>query len=563
VNLLVDHADTEAAPIVYEDHPTLANLLGRVEYVARMGNLTTDFTLIKAGALHRANGGYLLLDAEKLLRQPFAYDGLKRALACGHLRIESPAQAMGLLSTVTLEPEPMPLEVKVVLVGSRLVYYLLSAYDPEFGELFKIAADFDNRADRSADNEALWARLVASMVKSHELAAFDAGAVARLIEECARELGDSEKLSTRTAGLDDLMREADHYAHENGRQVVRAADVERAVAARVARADRAEQRLREEILRGTVFIDTEGAKSGQINGLAVLSLGDHMFGRPSRITSRVRMGKGEVVDIEREVKLAGPIHSKGVLILSTFLAARYAADRPLSLSASLVFEQSYGGIDGDSASVAELTCLLSAIADVPIRQGVAVTGSVNQHGEVQPIGGVNQKIEGFFKVCEGRGLSGYQGVVIPRSNVKHLMLRQDVVSAVAAGRFHVWAVSRVDEALELLTGVAAGERGDDGAYPEGSFNRRVEDRLAELAEKRRKLAPGRNNDKDDGGDKDEDDDGGEPTPRPPDPTPPPQPPPGPPAPPADDPQEDEREEEEEEEEGDDEAEDREGDRETT
>ena len=488
VNVLVDHSENGAAPIVHEDHPTYANLLGRVEYLPQMGALTTDFTLIKAGALQRANGGYLVLEADKLLRQPFAWEGLKRALAAGHVRIESPGQSMGLLSTVTLEPEPMPLAVKVVLIGGRTLYYLLASLDPEFGELFKVAAEFDERMVRDGEHERLYARLVAALARGAELLPFAAGAVARIIDHCARSIGDAERLSTRSSMIEDLMKEAEHYARAGGAEAVSAADVQRAVDAQVYRASRAEERLREAVLRETLRVETEGEQVGQINGLAVLALGGYGFGRASRISARVRMGKGEVVDIERQVKLSGPIHSKGVMILSSFLAAHYAEEEPLSLEASLVFEQSYGGIDGDSASVAELVCLLSAIAEVPIRQSLAVTGSVDQHGRVQAIGGVNEKIEGFFKLCAERGLSGEQGVVVPASNAKHLMLAAEVVAAAREGRFHVWTVETVNEAAEVLTGMAAGERGADGRYPEGSLNRRVADRLAELAEKRRKLS---------------------------------------------------------------------------
>jgi predicted ATP-dependent protease len=542
VNVVVDHSEngnahaaTGAAPIVHEDHPTYANLLGRVEYLPQMGALTTDFTLIKAGALQRANGGYLVLEAEKLLRQPFAWDGLKRALAAGHARIESPGQSMGLLSTVTLEPEPMPLDVKVVLIGGRTLYYLLASLDPELGELFKITADFDERMVRDGDHEHLYARLIAALARASDLLPFAAGGVARIIEHCARSIGDAERLSTRTSMVEDLMKEADHYARGDRAEAVAAAHVQRAIDAQVYRVSRAEDRLREAVLRRTLRVETEGVQVGQINGLAVLALGGYGFGRPSRISARVRMGKGEVVDIERQVKLSGPLHSKGVMILSSFLASRYAEEEPLSLEASLVFEQSYGGIDGDSASTAELVCLLSAIAEVPIRQSVAITGSVDQHGRVQAIGGVNEKIEGFFKLCAERGLTGEQGVVIPASNAKHLMLADEVVAAAREGRFHVWTVETVDGAAEVLTGLAAGERGADGRFPEGSLNRRVADRLAELAEKRRKLnarpKPGEGgNDKGGGGpagggegdgdgNGDDDDDGG------------PDRPPGPPAPP--------------------------------
>ena len=535
VNVVVDRTGLEAAPIVHEDNPTFGNLIGRIEHLPRMGALVTDFQLIKAGALAHADGGYLVLEADKLLRQPFAYESLKRSLVSRQVRIESPGQQWSLISTVTLDPEPIPLDVKVVLTGDRRLYYLLASLDPEFSELFKVAADFSDQVDRDAEGERTYARLVANLVRRDELRPFHKGAVARVLEHAARVLGDSEKLTTQTSLLCDLVREADHWARQAGRDTVGAEDVERAIDERRYRANRIEERMREEILRETLFIDTDGERVGTVNGLAVLNLGGYLFGKPSRITARVRIGTGEVVNIEREVKLSGPLHSKGVLILSSFLAARYAEDRPLSLSAHLVFEQSYGGVDGDSASSTELYALLSAIAEAPIRQGIAVTGSVNQHGEVQPIGGVNEKVEGFFEVCAARGLTGEQGVLVPAANVKHLMLSDEVREAVAAGRFHLWAVDHIDQGIEVLTGIAAGDRDADGGYPEGTINRRVADRLADLAEKRRRFGRRTNDDKksggegegEDGSQRDDDDTPGEPPPEPPQPEPPPPEPPEP------------------------------------
>ncbi len=490
VNLMVDHSEAEHAPVVYEDHPTYQNLVGRVEYLPVMGALITDFNLIKPGALHRANGGYLILDARRLLLQPFAWEGLKRALHSGEVRIESPREALGLVSTVSLDPEPLEVDVKVVLLGSRLLYYLLAEHDPDFSDLFKVEADFDDRMDRDEESEAIYARLVASLVRKEELRPFDRSAVGRVIERSARMVGDSEKLSARTRRVLDLIREADHWAGEEGTEIVSATHVQRAIDEWVRRSSRVEERIRDDILRGTIYIDTEGEEAGQVNGLSVIQLGEYAFGRPNRITARVRMGSGEVVDIEREVELGGPIHSKGVMILSGFLGERYAAERPLALAASLVFEQSYGGIEGDSASSAELYALLSAISGVPLRQSAAVTGSVNQHGKVQPIGGVNEKIEGFFDICRERGLTGEQGVLIPAANRKHLMLRDDVREAVEAGDFHVWPVEHVDEGMEILTGVAMGERDDEGTFPEGTVNRMVADRLDALAERRQQFRSG-------------------------------------------------------------------------
>ena len=484
VNLLVDHSDSEGAPVIYEDNPTYQNLVGRVEHMAQMGALLTDFNLIKPGALHRANGGYLMLDARKVLLQPYAWEGLKRALQSRQVRIESPGQMLSLISTISLEPEPIPLDVKVALFGDLLLYYLLSARDSDFGELFKIAADFDERMDRNSGNQVLYVRLIGSLARKEGLRPLDRTAVARAIEHSARMVGDAEKLSARMQGVANLLREADYWAGEAGHDVVTAADIQRAIDAQIYRSDRLRERIQEEILRGTILIDTEGTRVGQVNGLSVIQLGDFAFGRPSRITTQVRLGKGEVVDIEREVELGGPIHSKGVLILSGFLGSRYAKYRPLSLSASLVFEQSYGGVEGDSASSAELYALLSAIAQVPIKQSLAVTGSVNQHGQVQAIGGVNEKIEGFFDLCKARGLTGEQGVLIPASNVKHLMLRQDVVEAVADGQFHVYPIETVDQGIEILTGMLAGEPDEEGNYPEGTINGLVQAQLIKLAEER-------------------------------------------------------------------------------
>lgn len=484
VNLVIDHGEQQGAPVVYEDNPTMPNLVGRVENLAEMGALVTDFTLIKAGALHRANGGYLLLEAQKLLTQPFAWEALKRVLKAGLITIEAPGQAFSLISTVSLEPEPVPLDVKIVIVGDRPLYYLLCGYDPEFMDLFKVSVDFDDDMPRNGDSSMDYARLVATIGRKEELKPLDRDAVARVIEHAARLAEDNRKLTARIGQIADVLREADYWASQAKREVIAADDIEATIAAQIHRADRVRERSLESIDNGIVLIDTDGAKVGQINGLSVLSLADFSFGRPSRITARVRLGRGEVVDIERRVELGGPIHSKGVLILSAFLGARYATDHPLSLSASLVFEQSYGGVEGDSASSAELYVLLSALAELPIDQSFAVTGSVNQYGQVQAIGGVNEKIEGFFDTCRRRGLTGRQGVLIPASNLRHLMLRRDVVEATRAGKFRIFPVETIDQGIEILTGVPAGLRGADGKFPEGSVNRRVEDRLIELAQRR-------------------------------------------------------------------------------
>ena len=488
VNLLVGRDGVEGAPVVYEEHPNYQNLIGRVEHAAQLGALVTNFLLIKPGALHRANGGYLLLDINKLLTQPFSWEGLKRALATHEIRMESLGQMYSLVSTVSLEPEPIPLDVKVILLGDRLLYYLLAQYDPEFGELFKVAADFEDEVERSAENDLLYARLVGTLVRRDKLQPFDRGAVARLIEHSARRAEDAEKLSTHMESLADLVRQADYWATQDKRDVVGQADVERAIEAQIKRSDRLRQQSHESILRGILHIDTEGERVGQVNGLSVLQLGDFTFSQPSRITANTRLGEGELVDIQREAKLGGSVHSKGVLILSSFLASRYAAEQPLSLTASLVFEQTYGQVEGDSASVAELCALLSSLANAPIRQSLAVTGSVDQFGRVQAIGAVNEKIEGYFDICSKRGLTSAQGVLIPASNVMHLMLRRDVVNAAKAGTFHIYPVETVDQALELLTGIPVGIPDADGLSPEGSLNHRVAQRLEHLADLWRKYA---------------------------------------------------------------------------
>jgi lon-related putative ATP-dependent protease len=492
INLLVDHAATEGAPVVYEEHPTYKNLIGRIEYRSRMGALSTNFSLIRPGAIHRANGGYLVLDARSLLMEPFAWEALKRVLNTERLKIESLGQSYSMLSTVSLEPEPLELDVKVVLVGERRIYYLLSAYDPDFPSLFKVEADFEDEMSRDGDTDLKYARFLTGLIRGRELRPFHRDAVARVIEQGARLAGDREKISTRTLEVEDLLQQADHWAGEADRSVVSPDDVQKAIDQQIYRASRVRDRIQEQIHRDTLFIDTEGEAVGQINGLSVLQLGSLSFGRPTRITARVGLGKGEIVDIEREVEMGGPLHSKGILILKGFLSQRYARRLPLSLRASLVFEQSYGGVDGDSASAAELFALLSAIGRIPLKQSLAVTGSVNQHGYIQPIGGVNEKIEGFFDVCNDRGLNGEQGVVIPRSNVKNLMLRPDVVAAVEEDRFQVYSVETVDQALHLFAGIPAGGPDEAGHYPAGSFNAAVESELTHMAERLRSFVQSEN-----------------------------------------------------------------------
>jgi lon-related putative ATP-dependent protease len=488
VNLLVDNSQASAAPIVFEDNPIYPNLVGRIDHIAQMGTLVTNFTLIKPGALHRANGGYLVLDALRVLTQPYAWEGLKRALRSSQIRIESLGQVYGLVSTLSLEPEPVPLVVKVVLVGEPRVYYLLKALDPDFEELFKIGADFEDEVVRDADSTRLYAELVATLVRGADLRPFDRSAVARVVEHSARLAGDAERLTASRRRLSDLLQEADYWAARAGRETVLREDVQAALEAQMHRVDRLRGKFQEQILRGNLLIAVSGGQVGQVNGLAVIALDDFMFAHPVRITATVRIGEGDVIDIEREAELGGAIHSKGVMILSAFLGERFSRDVPLSLSASLVFEQSYGPVEGDSASLAELCALMSNLAGVPIRQSLAVTGSVNQFGHVQAIGAVNEKIEGFFDICQARGLTGGQGVVIPASNIKHLMLREDLVRACAEGQFGIYPVEDVDQAIELLTGVPAGEANEEGLVPAGTINYLVAAQLAELSALRQSFA---------------------------------------------------------------------------
>lgn len=482
VNLLVDNADTQGAPVVYESLPSHQNLVGNLEHRVEFGNLVTDFKMIRAGALHRANGGYLIVDAERLLTQPLAWESMKRALYAGEIVIESAGQLLSLVSTQGLEPEPVKLQVKVVVLGSRLLYYLLSQYDPDFAELFKVAADFEDDMDWTEENTRLYGRMLATLVRRRELLPFSAAAASRVIEQSARYADDSEKLSTRLRSIADLLTEASHCCRDRQASRVEAEDVDRAELESRGRHDRLYRRVLEAIRRGTILIDTDGYRIGQVNGLSVVQLGEASFGQPARISATVRVGEGDVLDIERESELGGAIHSKGVLILSSYLGGRYAREWPLSLTASLVFEQSYAGVEGDSASVAELCALLSAIGEIPVRQDLAITGSMNQHGEIQAIGGVNEKIEGFFDVCQSRGLTGRQGVLIPASNLKYLMLRQDVVNAIQEGVFSVYPVRHVDQAAALLSGLQAGEPDQSGVYPDDSLHGRIAGSLQRFSE---------------------------------------------------------------------------------
>ena len=485
VNVLIEQDRDGGAPVVVETHPTCQNLVGRIEHQVHMGALYTNFMMIKGGAFHRANGGFLVLEALELLKQFLAWDQLKRTLKDRRIKIEEPGEQFRLYSTVTLEPEPTPLDVKVVLIGSPWLYYLLHTFDPEFRELFKVQVEFGEFVARTPENIVAFARLLATCCQEEGLSPFDRSAVAKLVEHSSRLVEDQERLATNFSDLLDVAREASFWAGQNGHSRVTPEDVRRAIEAKIGRSNRLEERLQDLITEGTLLVDAAGAAVGQVNGIAVIPLGEYHFGKPSRITARTFLGRGGIIDIEREARMGGRIHSKGVLILSGYLGGRYAEDVPLALSASIAFEQLYEEVEGDSASSAELYAILSGLSGLPINQGLAVTGSVNQQGQVQAIGAVNAKVEGFFDVCRAKGLTGEQGVLIPASNIRNLMLREDVVDAVAAGQFHVYPVRTIDEGIALLTGREAGERAPDGTFPEGSVNALAEGRLREMAERAR------------------------------------------------------------------------------
>ncbi len=483
VNLVVDNSKTDGAPVIVEQNPTYNTLFGRLEYEMESGVVFTHFTNIKAGSLHRANGGYLIMQATDLLKNPEAWEALKRALRGQEIQIV-PYATMDDTRVLakSLMPEPIPLKVKIILMGSMDVYYLMYQQDEDFSDLFKVRADFDSTMLRNVDNMQEYAHFVATRCHEEKLRHFDRTAVAKVVEFGSRLVNQQTKLSTRFGAVTDLIREASYWAGVNGRTTVTAADVQQTLNERIYRSNRVEEIIQEEILEGTLFIATRGAVVGQVNGLSVMDIGDYSFGQPGRITARTFMGEGGVIHIERETEMSGPIHEKGVLTLNGYLGGTYAQQQPLSLTASLTFEQNYVGIEGDSASSTELYALLSSLSEIPIKQGIGVTGSVNQRGEVQPIGGVNEKIEGFFRVCCACGLDGEQGVIIPASNVDSLMVHEDVVTAVAQGKFHIWPVRTIDEGIELLTGIPAGELDADGLYPEGTVHYAVQNRLLELAE---------------------------------------------------------------------------------
>jgi lon-related putative ATP-dependent protease len=487
VNVFVDHKETEGAPVIFEPNPTYNNLFGRIEHVMQVGGMaTTNFTMIKPGALHRANGGYIIVDAREILTNPFSWDALKRCIRNGEICIEDVLEQYRFMTFVSLKPEPVPLSAKIIMIGSPWIYYLLYYLEPDYRKFFKVKADFDSRIKRTPDVMRDYALFVATHCRCEKLLPFDRSGVANLLEYSSRLVEDQAKLSAQFMEIADLIREASYWASREGCSVVDRQWVTKAIEQKMYRSNRIEERMQELFEDGTILCDTDGTEVGQINGLSVITVGDFMFGRPSRVTARAYMGRGGMVNIEREVKLSGPIHDKGVMILTGYLGGTFAQDKPLSFSASICFEQSYDGVEGDSASSTELYALLSVLSGKPIRQGVAVTGSVNQLGKVQPIGGVNYKIEGFYEVCKAKGFTGEQGVIIPKTNEQHLMLKEEVVEAVREGRFHIWSVETIDQGIEILTGTPAGQRNKAGNFPRESINFLVDKRLKELGEGLRK-----------------------------------------------------------------------------
>jgi lon-related putative ATP-dependent protease len=483
VNVIVDNSSTKGAPVVTETNPAYANVLGRIEREALFGALTTDFTMIHAGALHKANGGYLVLNALELLRDMMAYEVLKKSLQSSSIKIEDVGERLGFLSTKSLRPEPIPLKTKVVLIGDPILYQRLFELDPEFKELFKVKADFDTSIDRNDENLESYASFLCMISQKEKLKYLDTSGVDKIVEHSARMADHQDKLSTRFAEVADIVREANYYASEEGSQNITGEHVKKAIEERIYRSNLIQEKIQEAIQKGFILIDTKGEAVGQVNGLTIMGLGDISFGSPSRVTATIGLGRGRVIDIEREAKLGGPIHTKGVMILGGYLADKFSQERPLSLSARLVFEQSYGMVEGDSASSTELYSILSCLAGLPVKQNYAVTGSVNQKGEVQAIGGINQKIEGYYEVCKAKGLTGEQGILMPESNVQNLMLKEEVVEAVRAGKFHIHSVKTIDEGISILTGKKAGTRTADRSFEEGTVNYLVDKRLHEMAER--------------------------------------------------------------------------------
>ena len=482
VNVITDNSNVKGAPVVFEQNPTYDNLLGRVEKESQQGTLTTDFTLIRGGSLHRANGGYLIIRAEQLLRDLNVYDALKRMLKAKEITIEDLPERTGYAIVRSLSPKPIPLDVKIVLIGDSNMYQSLFSYDPEFRELFKVKADFDYSMEKNESNIRDYTCFFTSLALKENLKHLDASAIARLLEHSSRLAEDQDKLSTQFGLVADVVREAHFYATEDNSKYITANHVERAIEAKIYRSNLVQEKLREYIDRNVIFISTDGAVVGQINGLSVLNVGDFSFGAPSRITVAVGLGKEGLIDVQREVNMSGPIHGKGVMIIAGYLTSKFARDKPLTLSARIVFEQNYEGVEGDSASSTELYALISSLSGVPIKQNFAVTGSVNQRGEVQPIGGANEKIEGYFEICKTRGLNGQHGVLIPENNVRNLMLKKEVIDAVKAGKFHIYPVKAIEEGIEILTGVPAGKQLADGSFEKDSIYDRVDRRLREMAE---------------------------------------------------------------------------------
>ena len=489
VNAIVDNSKPDGAPVIFEQNPTYQNLFGKVEKEVQFGIISTDFTMIRPGSVHKANGGYMVIPVEDLLRNPFAWDGIKTALKTGEVAIEEPGERMGFITTRGLKPEPIPLAMKLVLIGTPQINQLLYNLDPDFKDLFKVRADFDIVMERNDENSMKYAAFICTLCRKFNLKHLDGTAVAKVIEYGSRLAEDQEKLSTLFAGVSDIIREASFYATRENAEYTTAKHIMKAIDEKTYRSNLIQQKIQEFIERDIFLIETSGAKVGQVNGLSVMGLGDFAFGRPSRVTASISVGRDGVIDIEREAAMGGPTHTKGVLILGGYLASRFAQDKPLSISARLVFEQSYGGVDGDSASSTELYAILSALSGLPIRQSLAVTGSVNQKGEVQAIGGVNEKLEGFFEVCKAKGLTGEQGAMIPASNVQNLMLKEEMVEAARNGKFRIYPVKTIDEGIEVLTGVAAGARREDGTFEEGTVNYLVDRRLREMAEKLREFQP--------------------------------------------------------------------------
>ena len=488
VNVFVDNSDTQGSPIIIETNPAYHNLFGVVEKKPMVGGFITDFTLIKAGSISKANGGYLVLYDRDVFANPGVWEALQRVIKNRELRIEEPATFFGWMAPQGLRPEPIPTDTKIIMIGDPYLYRTLSAMDPDFRETFKVKADFDFEIDRSVENIVAFACFISDYCNRDGLRHFDSTGVARVVEHCARLVEDQNKLSTRFSDMVDLLIECDYWAGKENAELVSEKHVERAIVEKTFRLNLIEKRLQEMIGEGTVLVNVDGSVVGQVNGLAVYQMGDFSFGKPSRITAKTFLGRGGIVNIERESKLSGKTHDKGVLILSGYLGGKYAQERPLSLSSSVCFEQSYDGVDGDSASSTELYAILSSLSEMPIKQGIAVTGLVNQNGEIQAIGGINYKIEGFYDVCRLKGLTGEQGVLMPRSNLRNLMLRPDVVDAVKEGKFHIYAVSTTDEGIEVLTGVPAGERNSEGHYPAGSINDRVQKKLLQYSEQQKQFA---------------------------------------------------------------------------